>query len=372
MNHNALIQIVPRLPPAVDGVGDYALNLARQFSTIFGISTRFIVGDPVGNTCAYLEGFPVTRIEDRSAHAFLSLPDIKSTSSVLLHYVGYGYEKRGCPRWLVDGLEHWQSADGDRKLITMFHEVYAFGPIWTSSFWLSRLQKTLASRLARLSSHCLTNREEYADVISQLSWGSHKQVTALPVFSNVGEPDGMPSPLAGRKRRLVVFGNRGHRQLVFHESLKALSQTCHAFNIEEIVDIGVRVEHGISHLNGTPVVQAGALSAQEVSALLSESIVGFFNYPTDYLGKSTIFAAYCAHRLLPVGVYYNGRQADGLLHGEHFWLVERHEGEWSMPAAQVVADNAYHWYQAHTLSKQAEVFASCLTEDQQHMATEVL
>jgi hypothetical protein len=99
------------------------------------------------------------------------------------------------------------------------------------------------------------------------------------------------------------------------------------------MDIGARVEHGISQIDGIPVMQTGVLPAHEVSALLSDSIVGFFNYPTDYLGKSTIFAAYCAHRLLPVGVYYNERQVvDGLSSGEHYWLADGHEMESSREA----------------------------------------
>ncbi len=38
--------IVPRLPPAIDDVGDYALNLARQLRKDFNVPTHFIVGNP--------------------------------------------------------------------------------------------------------------------------------------------------------------------------------------------------------------------------------------------------------------------------------------------------------------------------------------
>lgn len=36
-----IIQIVPRLPPAIDGVGDYALNLARQLRKIINFRAFF-------------------------------------------------------------------------------------------------------------------------------------------------------------------------------------------------------------------------------------------------------------------------------------------------------------------------------------------
>ena len=45
MSNLATIISVPRLPPAIDGVGDYALNLARQLRKDFNIQTHFIVGN---------------------------------------------------------------------------------------------------------------------------------------------------------------------------------------------------------------------------------------------------------------------------------------------------------------------------------------
>jgi hypothetical protein len=36
-----IIQVVPMLPPAIDGLGDYALNLARQLRREFNQETHF-------------------------------------------------------------------------------------------------------------------------------------------------------------------------------------------------------------------------------------------------------------------------------------------------------------------------------------------
>ncbi|MHC5830485.1 MAG: glycosyltransferase family 1 protein, partial [Nostoc sp.] len=57
-----ITSIVPRLPPAIDGVGDYALNLARQLRKDFNIQTHFIVGNPTWTGAAEIEGFPVSQI----------------------------------------------------------------------------------------------------------------------------------------------------------------------------------------------------------------------------------------------------------------------------------------------------------------------
>lgn len=65
--------IVPRLPPAIDGVGDYALNLARQLRKDFNIQTHFIVGDTTSTSSAEIEGFSVSQVSDRSPDALVNL-----------------------------------------------------------------------------------------------------------------------------------------------------------------------------------------------------------------------------------------------------------------------------------------------------------
>jgi hypothetical protein len=133
--------------------------------------------------------------------------------------------------------------------------------------------------------------------------------------------------------------------------------------IEEIVDIGPSLGFEIQPVNGTPVTCLGVKTAQEISSLLSSSVVGFFDYPAEFLAKSTIFAAYCAHRLIPVGVFYEGLNVDALEPGIHYWLGDRHQDAMSLLGGQVIADNAYAWYQTHHLSVQARTFATCLLAD---------
>lgn len=358
--------LVPRLPPAVDGLGDYGLNLARQLRRDFGLITDFVVGDPNWVGTAPLEGFIVKQVVVQSVTALLDLLPSESNSSaiVLLHYVGYGYAKRGCPFWLVEGLERWRKAvsNNNRYLVTMFHEIYAFGPLWTSQFWTSPLQKKLAARLACLSDRCVTSKQEYAEIISQLSQEKHTKIPALPVFSNVGEPEHVP-PLVDRPRRLVVFGGRGPRSRVYQRSPLALEQTCRELAIKEIIDVGPELDFEIKPVVGIPVVALGVNTAHEISCLLSNSVVGFFDYATEYLAKSTIFAAYCAHRVIPVGVFYEGQNVDGLEAGKHYWQADRHQGSMNLLEGQMVADNAYAWYQTHRLSVQGQAFTTCLMAD---------
>src|SRR5438132_6506179 len=100
-----LIQIVPRLPPAIDGLGDYAFYLAKQLRDDCEINSHFIVGNPQWEIEQPI-GFSVQRVGERSSACLREVlqSSRNSISSVLLHYVGYGYAKRGCPFWLIRAL----------------------------------------------------------------------------------------------------------------------------------------------------------------------------------------------------------------------------------------------------------------------------
>jgi hypothetical protein len=358
---NHITVIVPRLPPSVDGVGDYGLNLAYKMRDNYGAITEFIVGDENWSGNNFLDGFAVQQVTNKSALNLLELlPKKQSAPVVLLHYVGYGYARRGCPVWLVTALEKWRKSGNNRRLVTMFHEVYAFGPIWNSQFWTSPLQRNLAARLVRLSDRCLTSKQGYAEIIQKFSQGKHSDIPTLPVFSNVGEPEDL-QPLSARPRRLVIFGGAGPRSRVYQQSQLALQRTCQDLEIEEILDIGPKLNLDITPVNNIPVTCLGIKSAAEISSILSNSLVGFFNYPLAFLTKSTIFAAYCAHGVLPVGTWYEGGDTDGLVAGKHYWLGDQQEQKMNLAEGQIVADNAYNWYAKHNLSAQARIFTNCIS-----------
>jgi hypothetical protein len=355
-NSASVISIVPRLPPAIDGVGDYALNLARQLRKDFNIQTHFIVGDTTWTGAAQIEGFAIMQISDRSSDALVNLLSTDRSSSILLHYVGYGYAQRGCPVWLVDGLQRWKSLFPKRSLVTMFHEIAASGPIWTSAFWLSSLQRNLAARLAQMSDPCITSKQSYGKLLYRLNPTKQTEINCLPVFSNIGEPEYLPT-LSERSQRLVVFGSRNARLQVYNQCLKALEKTCQNLKIKEILDIGVATGLELTEIRGIPIIERGVDEAQEISKILQDSIAGFLNFPPpEYLAKSTIFAAYCAHRVIPCMIISSKIPIDGLEKDKHYWSVDEHSNKLSIQQGQCIADNAYTWYKTHSLSMQAKIF----------------
>lgn len=317
-----VIQIVPRLPPPVEGVGSHAQALAGALAA-HGIETRFVTGGAV--------------------------PDPDEKGPVLLHYANYGYHRRGCPARLVDGLVRWRQRGAGRRLITLFHEVWATGPPWRSSFWLAPRQRQLAATLARLSAGMVTSLDLYARMVRP--WAGERPVRVTPVFSTVGEPAAVP-PCAGRTPRLVVFGGAGVRSRAWGRELPALAAACRELEIEEVLDVGPPTPVP-DRIGTVPVRALGVLPAEEAGARLLEARAGFLSYPPPFLPKSTIFAAYCAHGLAPVCAWSRRAPAAGPV--PPLWRPGTDPGE--------SAEQARTWYAGHTLARQAEVFREMLLEE---------
>lgn len=349
--------IVPRLPPSIDGVGDYGLSLALQMRKDYGVQTEFIVGDP-DYKVSEIEGFKIKVVTSRSFKAIIKLlpSEPNENHSIILHYVGYGYAKRGSPVWLCIALANWTRFSKKRKLITMFHEIYAFGPIWTSQFWTSPLQRFVARRLGQLTSFAVTSKRSYATKLSNLIDGKHATMPVLPVFSNVGEPRDT-KPLIDRARSLVIFGGAGARKRVYLESKNELLAICDQYKIEVVYDIGPRLDFNIDKILNIEIKIMGTLESDEVSKILDNSLVGFMNYPSAFLCKSGIFAAYCSHGILPIVCGRQDVEIDTTIEGFHYlkaFLVKTNSD--NLSEAQSVAKNAYSWYQGHRVSEHAKVF----------------
>lgn len=357
-----IIQIVPGLPPVINGVGDYALNLARQLRQDSGTQTRFIVGTSDWIGVPNLTDFSISQLSKRSPATLYALLAQQTASTVILHYVGYGYAKRGCPGWLVDGLLRWKAGSSKARLITMFHEIAASGPPWTSAFWLSDLQHQLAKRLVLLSDRIFTSKRSYAEILQSYAPKRFMTIPTLPVFSTVGEPQN-PSSLSKRTRRLVIFGGYSNRTKVYKDSLEELYQICKYLNIKQIFDIGPLLDSLPANIDAVPITTAGCLPSEEISAILSDSIAGFFNYHPAFLGKSTIFAAYCAHRVIPISATMTNLPEEGLQPGKHYALPDQYNTEKKDTVLmQSIADHAYTWYQAHSLSAQAKAYYTLLSD----------
>ncbi|MCB0339990.1 MAG: hypothetical protein KDD53_10315, partial [Bdellovibrionales bacterium] len=94
-------QLIPRISPEIDGVGDFALLLAKELRSSYQVETVFFVTQSNGPDISEKDGFKVVSFSKDSPEKFIySLPE----APLLIHYVGYGFDKNGAPTWIPRAL----------------------------------------------------------------------------------------------------------------------------------------------------------------------------------------------------------------------------------------------------------------------------
>ena len=338
-----LIQIVP---PGEGGVVDYARCLQAEWhrrgraSQLLALSQASAHERPLVLQLEPLMAAPGGGNAQRCA--------------VVLHFSGYGYGRRGLCWWLLDELKALQShAEGSVRVVVVFHELFASGPPWRSAFWLSRLQASIAARLAHLAEALWTNTDEHALWLRN-AVAAGVPVHVRPVFSNVGEGDGS-TPAVKRHPRAVVFGSPSTRQRAF-DGLQRFDATLRRLGVEELVEAG----SGAASTNrptALPCRHVGRLDPPAVSALLQTSRFAVLDYPSSLLGKSGVFAAYAAHGCVVLDTRPPGPDADGLAAGREYLNLHTAATDPGPPTTpdpqRALTERLARWYSGHRLADQA-------------------
>jgi hypothetical protein len=358
-----LIHIVPGLRPDVDGVGDYAIAVAHALHQHQQVDSLFVVANPGSSAYGFqtVEGFPVVAVEQRdpaglceALRRILMVSGAPPDTPLLLHCSLYGFASRARAFWLVDALRQWKQRVPAPLLMTMFHELAASGPVWRSAFWLHASQCRILKRLAGESAAHFVSNTRYSRTLARIAGLDSRPIHRLPMISTIGEPEtGALPQTATRKRQMIVFGQSHSRDIVFADNGSLLAAACRTLAVERILEIGP----GRKHRNVGPIATEplGVLDAAEISAVLRESLFGYMAPNADLLAKSSVFAAFCAHRMAVI-VAGRGQPEDGLEPGVHYL---RAEGLSSVNDREIAsaARSACDWYGGHTSPVHARTYA---------------
>jgi hypothetical protein len=340
-------QIVPRISDNPDGVTDYAFNLANDLWANLGLRTVFAPGEP--SQASKKGEFEIASIADART------PPVKP-AHVILHYVNYGYQKRGLPFWLIPILRRVRETFGGR-LVVIFHELFATGPPWKSEFWLQPLQKKIARNVARLTDARLVSSESMQQVLEGLVPGL--DVVVHPVPSPFGEPVIDPAQLRTRdNHRWVICGGTELIERSLRSFLRLIDEIPSNVMPRNLVVLG-----GMENPKVRPLLQTlaaiqceyyPAVSPETASQILSTCAFAWLDYFTtgtanaDLLLKSSSFANVCAHAVVcvtPRALSAISLEND-LLPGP-FAITH---GEVKMPSGNERPDIAraiYDWYHRH-------------------------
>jgi hypothetical protein len=350
----------------VGGVADYTAILSRRLVEVSDGTVEPVLMHAGNQPAEAIDvPFPVEDLSGQCSATALAqaierlAAEADGRAVVLLEYSGYGYSANGAPRWLVNGL-HRVCGKGSLPLITIFHELYAseYRP-WKRNFWTAPFQHYVTRRLAGLSAGLVSNRDDTAQWLRRRVDGT--PVRMCPSFSNVGEPDRLPS-YEERAAYAVHFGGAEKKTQLYREWGPALKRILQRANVERIVDIGPTVPAGSLSEVSLPVEGKGILSIEEVSAYLQNASLGLLNYPLHCLKKSGIWASYAAHGV-PTLLSAEKMKVDELRVGEHFLLLDETT---SIPETAQLAEisvAAHRWYREAAHSEQTARQIAALISD---------
>lgn len=300
-----MIHIVPAVPPEFNGLGDYARQLWRNWPEPEPPWSIAALRVPEGAQMAW-PGPRFYCFEPNASSLVRTLRDSEA-ELVVLHYVGYGYSPDGVPTWLPDALAKWKSSSGGR-LVTFFHELWAFGPPWTRPFWSAYRARSVTLQIQKLSDEWATSCHRYI----RLMRGHERRRTVghrIPIGANI-QPTreaalrAWPTDI-GEPVRTVLFGAPGtrllalkdHRRLIRSWSLQGLLESVHLVgrSADPHVDQQIR---GILQEAGVPkVVERYDLNEQDCSKAISEGNVSLIHNRWDILHKSTAYSCSAMHGL---------------------------------------------------------------------------
>jgi hypothetical protein len=332
-----VLQIVPRGSPPEEALAQVAARLDESW---------VIAGKVASRTIAASMGR-----ERLQAAVEATLPG----EAILLHYVGYGYARRGAPLWLFRLLRRWRSGMAGRRLLVHFHEVAASGPPWRSSFWLSPLQRRVAARIGRLAHGAVTSLEAYAGRLRRMV--PSLRIEVLPIFSPIGEPV-LVRPWSERPRALALFGSPRARRDLWALHRNEVESAVDALAIERVLEIGGK-PGGPPTCGGRPVERLGELESARVGGVFLDCRAALFGYPLEFLDKSSAFAAACAYGLLPICCARGNRTRPVAGEGERWTPAAGIVGKSDEDLTRIAA-LAKRWYETHDLARHARAWADLL------------
>jgi hypothetical protein len=361
------IQIVPRLPPHICGIGDYAVTAAKNILEHYQIPTVFIKTDSNFPGEETTEGFKVIELNTHSSQALLSAlaeanPKQDNPEWILLQYEFYQFHSKGCPVWLIDGLKKWKQGGKHRKIAIMFHELYTYTIPRRREILLRPYQMHLVKTLIRLSDACFTSNPLIMPDIKRMA--SHSKTLFAPVYSNFGEPALSHHQLQDREaRRWVIAGSTPRLQRSFTTFLNKLNKLPSELFPDHLDLIGGYENSEVRSLmqknQDFKIDYYPEVTHDFASSLLAKASFSFIDYFSEktqrfYPGlvfKSGTFAANSAHGVVTI---FNHEEPASTLEytqfPDFFTVVEERVHLPDPRHLSVLRAKIHEWYQHHSNS----------------------
>lgn len=340
------------------GVSDYARLLAAELHGMTGWTGLHVAANHEGQGIDGEPENPVFLKPHTPGNLRTVLASLKKQpDAVVLHFSGYGYHRWGAPAWLARGLSETRRTCPALVILTMFHELFTTGKPSSRAFWLGLWQKRVVSKLAAVSDGVRTNCHLSREWLVQHTRHGPLVPHAVPVFSNLGEPQA-PAPI--KPPAVAMLVPTGTMHAANSEWWQTVVTFARHLGCKRLVVIGRSAPAPNLIGSDLQIEHHGCLSPEAYSSILSSVHYGFLNYNPDYLGKSGMLGAYAAHHLVPVIPRAVGHLPDGLTEGRHFITAPMSPVNCRETDRDRITGSLHAWYARHSLRATALAYAQQL------------
>ena len=268
-NDNSLIIVIPGPQSSYCGLSDHANVLKAEFDRI-GLTATIVL--------------------------WPDLPPLQCNVPIVLEFTPLSYSRYGLSWALLVKVLLWRLSGC--RVITYFHELPFPNGMGLKRQLAVAVQRAYCSSLAALSAHSVVNQQQGRRWLHLLC--GIRRLSFLPTCSNVGESDLVTMPI-DRPLKVVVFGSPGKRRHS-HALVASLGGYRRLFGPQvQVIDIGEPLELPWELLS--EVKTLGSLPSEEIQRHLLTSRFGFFYAEPNQFSKSGVYAAYCAHGVIPIMAY---------------------------------------------------------------------
>jgi hypothetical protein len=293
-----VIFILPRLPPAHCGLGDYSMILLRYMR--MDPPARILVMHGVAETRSEHPELDVEQLPRTQAGLLAHLRELRA-QRVFVQYVAQGFQSRGCPLWFLGALRKWRMQTPDVRLVMMLQELWFDPAFWRPDWILQKLHKRALCWLAQETDQVYVSAQGFKERLEDIVPPSRLAVLMNPatvpltgsVAQSVREP-GLVVLFGRQPSRLSALSAMGSWLGMLHAAgvLKELwlvgSRESQALNKREDELAASLLPEGAAHV-------LGPQTPERLSQILLKSQMGVCAKATHGYTKSTIFMAYASH-----------------------------------------------------------------------------
>lgn len=343
-----VVFILPRLPPAHCGLGDYSMILLGHMR--MDPPPRILVMHGAAETRAVYPELDVEQLPATQAGLLAHLHKLRA-KRVFVQYVAQGFQSRGCPLWFLGALRKWRLETSNARLVMMLQELWFEPSFWKPDWLLQKFHRRALRRLASAVDRLFVSTESFYQRMKGATALGRLQVLINPATIPVIESCSQTQRQQGL---IVLFGRQGSRIRALKDFAPWLGKLYSKGLLTRLLLLGSRETSEMNRkedflaatLLPMEVIDVlGPLSRERLSRYFLSAEMGICTKANQNFSKSTIFMGYASHGLSIISTNTDRNAEAPLSFVTH--PADLIKGTVSARQLKVKGENLRDWYNHH-------------------------